>query len=65
MPSAAQRRTCRGTAISAATNADKPLNALFVAAAVDERPTFASTMYASVLAYIDLIVARPRVDTRW
>jgi hypothetical protein len=42
--------TCNGTAISAAINARKPLKELFVATAVPDLPTFASTIYASVLA---------------
>ena len=40
-----------GTAISKATNAKNPLNALFVATAVDERPLFESTIYARALVY--------------
>ena len=32
-----------------ATNAETPRKKLFEATAADERPTFASTMYASVL----------------
>ena len=40
-----------GTAISKATNAKSPLNALFVATAVDERPLFESTIYARALVY--------------
>lgn len=48
------RHTCRGTATSAAINAAIPRNELFVAAAVEDRPTFASTIYANVLEYIHL-----------
>jgi hypothetical protein len=40
--------TCRGTAISVATKAVSPRTVLFVATAVEDRPVFASTMYASV-----------------
>ena len=47
-------RTCRGAATSVAMNAVRPRNALFAATADDDRPTLASTMYASVLVYIDL-----------
>ena len=48
------RRTCNGTASSAAANAKSPRNRLFVATADDDRPAFESTMYASVLEYIHL-----------
>ena len=41
--------SCSGTATSAATKAESPRNALFVATADEERPLLASTMYASVL----------------
>jgi hypothetical protein len=41
--------TWSGTAISVATNAAMPRKALFVATAVEERPTLASTIYASEL----------------
>lgn len=41
--------TCNGTATSEAMNAKRPRNALLVATAEEERPTLASTIYASVL----------------
>lgn len=40
---------CNGAANSEATKPNNPRNALFVAIAADDRPVFASTMYASVL----------------
>lgn len=46
--------TWSGTATSAATKARIPLKQLFVATAVDERPTLASTMYVRVMEYIHL-----------
>jgi hypothetical protein len=50
--------TCSGTATSAAMNPANPLHKLLVATAVDERPTLASTIYASVLEYIHLYPGR-------
>lgn len=44
----AQARTCKGTATSDATSAHAPRIVLFAAKADDDRPAFASTMYASV-----------------
>ena len=41
--------TCSGTAISVAINAAMPRKALFVATAVEDRPTLASTIYANEL----------------
>jgi hypothetical protein len=49
-----EKLTWSGTAISAATKPPIPRNELFVATAVDERPMFASTIYARALAYIHL-----------
>lgn len=40
----AQKRTCKGTAISAAMNPQMPRKKLFRATADEERPTLASTM---------------------
>ena len=42
-------RTCSGAATSVAMKAVRPRNALFAATADEERPVFASTMYARVL----------------
>ena len=42
--------SCNGTAARIKTKADPPRKQLFVATAAEERPGFASTMYASVLA---------------
>jgi hypothetical protein len=50
--------TCSGTATSAAMNPAIPLHKVLVATAVDERPTLASTIYASVLKYIHLYPGR-------
>ncbi len=44
----AQARTCKGTATSDATSAQAPRIVLFAAKAEEDRPAFASTMYASV-----------------
>ena len=41
-------------ATSAAAKAIVPRKALFVATACDDRPLLASTIYASVLEYIEL-----------
>ena len=46
---ACHRQTSRGTAISAAMKPERPLTQLFVDTADDDRPVFASTMYARVL----------------
>ena len=47
--------TCIGTATSAAMKAMPPRKALLEATAEDERPLLASTIYARVLEYIQLI----------
>lgn len=46
--------TCNGTATSNEINAMTPEHELFVATALDDLPTLASTMYAREVKYIHL-----------